>query len=463
MKNNYEITKPHRISRLAVASLLVAVILCSLYVYITVANKNQMDSMEIEQIIFRKSILISDAITKNLNKAETLAVLVRQGNGGIADFDAVAESMIDDPAIWTMLLAPDGVVSQVYPLAGNEAMIGLDLFGDSIDSSEAVVARDSRQLVMGGPFYTLQGGLALVGRMPVYIDDGDGNESFWGLVSVSLRFPEALDNAGLDAFDMQGYAYELWRINPNTNEKQAITGNGEKIHTSFIETPISILNAEWYITASAIRYWYAYPVNIVVVATSLFICLMIFFVMQSNYRLKQMRDALEKMASTDALTGIYNRRFFIEISQNSLTKAKRSNEACYVIIFDLDKFKSINDTYGHQAGDKVLIETASRIKIHVRPYDHFARYGGEEFIILVVDSDEKRVVDIAERLRLSLCESAFNFGDLSLPVSASFGVARVEDFDIEKAVKNADVALYQAKEAGRNNVVFYSAEADPGD
>ena len=449
-------TKPHIISKLAVASLLAAVLLCSFFVCMSVINKSKMDNMEIERLILEKSIKINDVISKHLHKAETLTVLVRQGNGEIADFQMVAESLMDDPAIWTMLLAPDGIVEQVYPLAGNEAMLGLDLFGDVIDNSEAIIARDSKQLVMGGPFEAVQGGQTIVGRMPVYMDNGAGQEEFWGLVSVSLRFPEALNNADLDVFSTQGYAYELWRINPNTNEKQVIAGNDERIHADFVERQMDVLNAEWYITASTIRNWYDYPVNIVLIAASLFLCLLIFSVMQSNYKLKQMQEELERMARIDGLTGIYNRRFFMELSQTSLIKSKRLKEDCYIIILDLDKFKSVNDTYGHQIGDKVLIEAAARIKALVRPYDYFARYGGEEFIILAVDSDDEGAVEIAERLRLCLCERIFDLGDVSIPVSGSFGVARVDDYDIEKATKNADDALYEAKETGRNKVVLYS-------
>ena len=104
----------------------------------------------------------------------------------------------------------------------------------------------------------------------------------------------------------------------------------------------------------------------------------------------------------------------------------------------------------------MLIEAAARIKTLVRPYDCFARYGGEEFIILAVDTDNDGVLTITERLRQCLCEKVFDFGEVSLPVSASFGIAHVEDCDIEKAIKRADDALYKAKRTGRNRVVLYS-------
>ena len=455
MKTHPNRTSPHKISGLAVIALLVATLLCSFSVYISIVNKNRLNSMAVEQLILEKSTRIEDVISKKLRKAEILSVLVRQGNGQIVDFNILAKSLTDDPAIWTMLIAPGGIVSHVYPLAGNEAMIGLDLFGDGIDNSEAIAARDSGQLVMAGPFGAVQGGQMIAGRMPVYLDTENERSKFWGLVSVSLRFSEVLNNVDLAVFNIHGYAYELWRINPNTGEKQIIASNGARIHTNFVTRPINILNAEWHLTVSSSRNWYDYPVNVILVVALLFICFLILFVIKSNYKLNKLYDELEKIAKTDALTGIYNRRHFMELSLSALNKSKRSNEDCYIIIFDLDKFKNINDTYGHTIGDKVLFEAAERVKATVRPYDFFARYGGEEFIIFVSNTNDDDVMEITERLRLCLCKEVFDFGNVIITVSASFGVAYIANYDIETAIKNADDALYEAKATGRNKVVLH--------
>jgi diguanylate cyclase (GGDEF)-like protein len=178
-------------------------------------------------------------------------------------------------------------------------------------------------------------------------------------------------------------------------------------------------------------------------------------VMRRNYKLKQIQGELEKVAQIDALTGVYNRRFFMEFLENGVLKSKKLVGNCYIVMIDVDKFKSINDTYGHQAGDRVLAEVAARLKALIRkPDDIFARYGGEEFITLITDTDDDEIVEIVERLRLSVCEEMFEIDDSSLHVTASFGIARINNYDIEEAIKNADAVLYKAKDTGRNRAIF---------
>ncbi|MCL1986166.1 MAG: GGDEF domain-containing protein [Betaproteobacteria bacterium] len=169
---------------------------------------------------------------------------------------------------------------------------------------------------------------------------------------------------------------------------------------------------------------------------------------------------LKEMASKDVLTGILNRRYFMELSLMQLERALRAGSECFIVIFDMDYFKTINDNYGHLAGDKVLEETAQRVKKIIRPYDLFARYGGEEFIILMPDIDKANVLNATERIRLDLCREPVDFEGGKIPVSASFGVACAAPMnDIDQATKFADMALYQAKNEGRNRVVFYTGQA----
>jgi len=161
------------------------------------------------------------------------------------------------------------------------------------------------------------------------------------------------------------------------------------------------------------------------------------------------------MVKIDPLTSIFNRRHFMEIACMNIERERRLNGECYIVLFDLDRFKSINDTYGHAIGDDVLIETALRVKSIIRPYDVFARYGGEEFIIYASNVGKDDIFEVIERLRLSLCNNEFKYNNVSFNVSASFGIAHIYDYDIKKAIINADKALYEAKANGRNNTVMH--------
>jgi len=170
---------------------------------------------------------------------------------------------------------------------------------------------------------------------------------------------------------------------------------------------------------------------------------------------------LKVMAEYDSLTGIFNRRHLLECAFMLVARSERTGTHCFVVIFDLDFFKTINDTYGHLAGDKVLKEIAQRVKKAIRPYDLFGRYGGEEFILLMPDMHAASMRYAMERIRLDLCKTPVEFEGRQIPVAASFGVARVLSADgMDAAIQRADQALYQAKQEGRNMVVF--AEEDQG-
>ena len=162
-----------------------------------------------------------------------------------------------------------------------------------------------------------------------------------------------------------------------------------------------------------------------------------------------------EFAQNDPLTGVFNRRYFMELAKIGMDNAKRLGEICCVTMLDIDKFKDINDTHGHLIGDKILIELAARVGTQVRPLDFFARFGGEEFMIFSSHTAYDGARTMAERLRLCLCNKPYEDSGRSISFSASFGVAMIEEDDVMKAIGNADKALYQAKEAGRNKVVLF--------
>jgi diguanylate cyclase (GGDEF)-like protein len=170
----------------------------------------------------------------------------------------------------------------------------------------------------------------------------------------------------------------------------------------------------------------------------------------------RLEKKLVEFASKDALTDIYNRRYFMELATIHIERSFRMSSSCFVVIYDLDHFKLVNDKYGHLAGDKVLKETAARIKKTIRPYDLFGRYGGEEFILVMSDVDEKNVFNAVERLRQKICAAPVEYENLRIPISASFGISSATPpTDINEATKHADEALYRAKEGGRNRVVVH--------
>jgi len=161
-----------------------------------------------------------------------------------------------------------------------------------------------------------------------------------------------------------------------------------------------------------------------------------------------------KQADYDLLTQIYNRVKFNKVFPLAIDKALLLNETFSLILFDIDHFKSINDTLGHGVGDKVLFELARTVNMNIRKTDIFARWGGEEFIIVARYATLSQTKKIAETLR-KLIES-HNFGD-SLKVTCSFGVTEFKVSDSQRSIfQRVDEALYEAKDSGRNRVVIKS-------
>lgn len=167
---------------------------------------------------------------------------------------------------------------------------------------------------------------------------------------------------------------------------------------------------------------------------------------------------VQHLAITDGLTQVYNRRGFFEVGRHTLDRVHRQGSSLSALLFDVDHFKYINDTYGHATGDQVLQTLAKRCLKQVRKMDLLGRYGGEEFGVLLPDTDLQTAKDVAERIRIAVASEPIQTTTASVMVTISIGVARLDQgiVDLEELLHNADQALYQAKSAGRNRVVIAS-------
>ena len=165
------------------------------------------------------------------------------------------------------------------------------------------------------------------------------------------------------------------------------------------------------------------------------------------------QEALHEAATTDQLTRMGNRRFMFERLEHELNRAKRNRAPVTLLMADLDNFKTINDTFGHPAGDSILEETAIRMRGMLRSQDSAARWGGEEFIILLPDTTAEQAITVAEKLRRRIADTPFFNGGKPLHVTSSFGVAEFDGkMDAASFIAIADSALYEAKRKGRNRV-----------
>ena len=178
-----------------------------------------------------------------------------------------------------------------------------------------------------------------------------------------------------------------------------------------------------------------------------------------TYR-KKSEDKLYQLAHFDTLTGLSNRHAFMDRLQESVEKSKRYESKCAVFFMDLDGFKSINDTYGHTAGDDVLSTTATRLKKIIRKTDMVARMGGDEFTIIVENVSDIRALTVLAQKMIEAVSKTITLKEAKVNVTTSIGISIYPDdaCDLDSIVKHADNAMYRAKELGKNNVQFFTKE-----
>lgn len=371
-------TRPLRNAILCFCCVLIA---CSIPISIIVHQQTKNEQHSMDQLLMERTLAIKTVLGKLLYKNYALAAWVIQNDGNTANFHAIAASLMDDPAISAVALAPGGVVQTVHPSAGNEKFVGYNLFGDGSGNEEARQAKESDDLFLAGPFPRMQGGgMALAGRLPVYLYTNEGTRYFWGLVTIALKYPDALNGTGLETLRGLKLGHMLWRDNPDTRHRQIISHNiapNEK-NAAFIEKRIKVLNADWFLRIFPARQWYTIPGNWFLIGTGLGLSLLAACIVFKNGVLREMKETLATVTHTDTLTGLLNRTGLFLV----LDKLIDHGEEFHLAYIDLDYFKQINDTYGHSVGDFTLREFTRRIQSWLGENHLLARIGGDEFVLL---------------------------------------------------------------------------------
>jgi diguanylate cyclase (GGDEF)-like protein len=178
--------------------------------------------------------------------------------------------------------------------------------------------------------------------------------------------------------------------------------------------------------------------------------------------LRDLNESLKEASVTDTLTGIGNRHMLLERLKSEVARAERLQRPFTIAIADIDRFKTINDTHGHEAGDNVLVEIAQVLKSRMREYDTCGRWGGEEFLVIMPEITAVESASIVDRLRHAIEGLNVHIGDKKVDLSASFGIAQYRVGEpISDTLNRADAALYAAKGAGRNRYELAPEAARP--
>lgn len=355
--------------------------------------------------------------------------------------------------------APDLVIRHIYPLEGNEAALGFDYRESPEQMSSIQAAIDAGDIVIDGPVNLVQGGQALVGRLPVYERDGGG---MWGVVSVVIDHERLFRDSGL--MDRQRWNVGVRGRNGSGGAGEVILGESDWWGQEPVTVPIDLPVGSWEIAAVPARGSWERPLLayswewLVGTVISLALALLIFGLLISRRRLQGALSTISHQARFDSLTDLPNREYFVYQLGEAIHRARRERHRFGLLFIDLDHFKEINDSLGHEAGDELLRAVAARIGGVLRGQDIVGRFGGDEFVVLLHELADPVDAELVANKLLQVLHPVLSIKGHDVTVDGSVGIA-VYPEDGRSAgdlLKHADLAMYAAKSAGRGTTHFFN-------
>lgn len=382
-----------------------------------------------------------------LNRALSIIITAEHGIKQ-EKFDLIArELMNNNPYVRNVAVAEGYVTRLVYPLAGNEQILGLDYRELPAQLGAVERAIETRQTVVAGPVDLIQGGRALINRTPIFNSTFSGKPDsgdYWGITSMVIDMNAIFESAGLP--------------DPASNYRVAIRGrdglgaDGAVFFGDpglFEQDPelldVTYPNGSWQLAAiqtgkSAVLSEDLLWIMTFGIILSLLLAMLATVIYRNNLRIKD-------IALHDQLTRLPNRLQFNERVSQALAHAQRNRGRVAIAVLDLNKFKPVNDTYGHLAGDYVLQQVANRIRTTLRQEDIVARTGGDEFTLLLAGiSSLENIGIIANKLAERLHEPFIWKGQrINVGVSIGISIYPTHGTNLTELFHHADIAMYQAK------------------
>ncbi|CAH1524040.1 Diguanylate cyclase [Vibrio jasicida] len=405
-----------------------------------------------EQLSILRSNLEAELMA-DIYKASTLATLITLlPKDEERKLNLAANRILNKSKHITVIgMAENDVVSHIFPLKGNEAVVGLDYRTVPEQWVQVQKAKEIEEIFIAGPIELVQGGKGLIVRVPVFRDPPINND-YWGVISTVIDFDGLLRDTGVIEFSYRYYMTirgydsggELGDVFFGQTSENGQVYAKEQVHFPYGGWSITVYaNGELEKQVSWYRLHIARLVGYPIVL-AMSIALMVI------YRLYIVADS---RALHDELTQLPNRRYFMQSYKHQFEIAKRYKKRYRfaLVNIDLDHFKHINDTHGHDAGDKVLVACAERIKSSLRRSDIVARMGGDEFLVVVHNpKTEENIQTLLKKLRTALCSTPVIYDGELIYLRTSMGYAMFDPVmtSPEQMMKIADERMYQQKHYG---------------
>ncbi len=376
---------------------------------------------------------IDNTIDNLIKSTEVLDVLVSTGdqNLDVEQFHKVAAAFYNESLNSVISYLPDGVALLVYPATERSDFIGVNILEHPLTSVDAIKSKETKEVVISGPFELVLGNVGIAVRNPVYL-----GSKFHGFFSISVEMPCFLSHVGISGLEDLGYQYEL--VTEYEGEKivasQSQYFDSSKASYKDIQVGENIWQLGLYVDGREFQilsnglFWFFSILLINIILLRVF----------TNYEKSKM--TMTTRLETDNLTGAYNRT---KLQQYYDSKNKGDFALFYV---DLNNFKPVNDNYGHEVGDKLLIAYVKRLKSNFKSDTIIARMGGDEFALITPNiSSDNDALSVKNRVK-KLSGRIFVIDDISINISASVGYALSSEAPtLEKLMKIADQKMYVEK------------------
>lgn len=393
---------------------------------------------------------IENDIENGIEITDTLKQLLINGNGQIINFSKIAENLMSY-SIQSVQLAPNGVVTEIYPEEGNEAG-KIDLLKDSYRGEISNYAKDHNITVIQGPIKLKQRGSGLVVRNPIYLEDKNGQEYFWGFTIVILRVPEIFEDS-TNALSKFKYNYRLSREASVLDKKYVeVDANCDKMIRP-VTYNLTVGKEKWKLEIMPRAGWSNSTTLYLIFFGGLSLVLLLTGLTIVLFLLDERRVELKELAHKDGLTNLYNRYGFDEMTEKMISKNPK--EHCVAVLLDVDDFKLINDMYGHAYGDKALISLAENMRKFFPSSTLLGRNGGDEFCILLPNCTMEEVKE--SLIEFTKTPKTFSYKGQTYSFCISLGYAEYPNDAVERSqlMRCADTALYEVKLHGKNGCIAY--------
>ena len=419
------------------------------FVWLEQARRNQAERavLQAEAATVRSRLESELNATLSLSLGLSTFVLVKP-NFSQADLAQVAASLIRlQPAIRNVALAPDNVIRQVYPLAGNQKALGLRYLETPAQRDAVLRLMREQRPVTAGPINLAQGGVGIINRIPIIFTQPDGASRYWGIASVVVNPYPVFERAGIRTDPAGAVRYALRGRDGLGAQGEVFLGEAGLFNDpDAVLMDVVIPGGRWQLAARALAPADGYGLWM----QALLVLLAAGAGTLTAYSLL-VHQRIRSMALHDHLTGLANRHQFKLRGQDLFALARRNGCRLTLLNIDIDDFKTINDTYGHAAGDAVLVHVANTLRTCCRESDLLARVGGDEFVVLLPNTPVGPPLEaLLDRLQAEM-DVAVPGTDTSIKLRISVGVAACSDAtpSLDALMSHADEAMYRAKDTSR--------------